>query len=147
MIIDENESYLSFDFIFKIFLFPFIMYLLWALIYYVKIFVISSKRISERNYETMFVYYNRNPYWRKMFGMCGAHRAPLVFMSFHIGFFIFSSVFAIIGYMNFYVNTVLMLCWMTLSIWNGANFYMEWFSRKYESSLKKLELIEQELVD
>ena len=35
--------------------------------------------------------------------------------------------------------------WITLSIWNGANFYMEYFSRKYESSLKALEQIEVSL--
>lgn len=40
-----------------------------------------------------------------------------------------------------------MLVWITLSIWNGANFYMEYFARKYETSLKKLELIEQELTE
>jgi hypothetical protein len=35
--------------------------------------------------------------------------------------------------------------WITVSIWNGANFYMEYFSRKYESSLKELEQIEVSL--
>lgn len=129
------------------FLFPLAMYLLWAFIYYMKIFVISSKKINDRNYETMFVYYNRNPYWRKMFEMFGPRMAPVVFMCIHIGFFIFSSIFAIIGYLNFYVNTILMICWTVLSIWNGANFYMEWFSKKYETSLKKLDLIEQKLTE
>lgn len=41
----------------KMFLIPLGLYLLWALLYYVKVFIISSKKIKEKNYETMYVYY------------------------------------------------------------------------------------------
>jgi Protein of unknown function (DUF2838) len=40
-----------------LFLIPLGLYLLWASLYSLKVFVISSKRIKERNYETMFIYY------------------------------------------------------------------------------------------
>jgi hypothetical protein len=75
----------------------------------------------------------------------GIRYAPLVFMSLHVTFFIVSSVFAIIGYASFYVHTFFLCMWITLSIWNGANFYMEYFSRKYEASLKALDKIEVSL--
>jgi len=75
----------------------------------------------------------------------GLRYAPVVFMSFHITFFIISSVFAILAYSSFYVHSFLLLMWTTLSIWNGANFYMEYFSRKYEANLKRLDQIEVSL--
>ena len=68
-------------------------------------------------------------------------------MSLHVSFFIFSSIFAILGYLNFYVHTFFLLMWITMSIWNGANFYMEYFSKKYEVNLKRLEEIELQLVE
>ena len=90
----------------------------------------------------MYVYYNRKPENRKILEFLGPKFAPVIFMFFHISFFIVSSVFAMLSYGSFYINTFFMMLWITLSIWNGANFYMEYFSRKYESSLKKLEELE-----
>lgn len=69
----------------------------------------------------------------------GPKFAPVVFMSGHVSFFFLSSMVAIVGYLNYYINTFLMFAWITLSIWNGANFYMEYFSKKYELNLKKLD--------
>jgi hypothetical protein len=54
-------------------------------------------------------------------------------------------LFAILAYSSFYIHTLLLLSWVTLSIWNGANFYMEYFSRRYESSLRALEVFETSL--
>lgn len=77
----------------------------------------------------------------------GPRFAPFVFMSFHIGFFLVSTIFAMIAYLNFYAHTLLMALWTTASLWNGANFYMEYFSKKYESNLKMLDEIEQKLTN
>lgn len=40
-----------------VFLIPFGLYFLWAFLYYLKMFVISPKKIAERNYETLFIYF------------------------------------------------------------------------------------------
>ncbi len=129
------------DFLTKIFLIPFALYLMWAALYYLKVFVISSSKIKEKNYETMYVYYENQNWAKKILHTFGSRYAQLVFMSFHVAFFIVSSIFAIVAYTNFYVHTFLTLMWITMSIWNGANFYMEYFSKKYESNLKMLEQI------
>ena len=134
-----------FRYFISIFLIPLGVYLLWASLYSLKIFVCSAKKIKERNYETMFVYYIEQPWAYKILNTFGIRFAPLVFMSLHVCFFIVCSVFAIIGYTSFYINTFFLCMWTTLSIWNGANFYMEYFSRKYEASLKALDKIEVSL--
>jgi hypothetical protein len=95
----------------------------------------------------MFVYYNKKASYRKLLNVFGVNQAPIVFMCIHVFFFLVSSVFAIIAYHNFYIHTFLMHLWILLSIWNGANFYMEYFSRKYEINLKRLEQIEQQLIE
>jgi hypothetical protein len=79
--------------------------------------------------------------------MFGMRFAPAFFMMFHISFFVFSSFIAIVAYMSFYIHTFLMSMWIIMSIWNGANFYMEYFSRKYEASLKRLDEIEAQLAE
>lgn len=53
---DENEAF-NFDFFIRIFVYPLAIYLLWAFMYYLKVFVISSKKIKERNYETLYIYF------------------------------------------------------------------------------------------
>lgn len=83
----------------------------------------------------------------KILSRFGMRWAPVFFMSLHVGFFIVSSLFAVLAYHSFLLHTLLLLMWVTVSIWNGANFYMEYFSRKYESSLRRLEQIEASLND
>eukprot|EP00347_Sterkiella_histriomuscorum_P015562 403356560 len=141
---ESNEVYSS-QFFYKMFFIPFALYLLWAILYFIKVFVISSKKITEKNYETMYIYYMNQAGPRKILSKFGQKLAPFVFMTFHIVFFVISSFLAILAFGNFYIHTFLMLLWTTMSIWNGANFYMEYFSRKYESNLKMLEQIEQQL--
>jgi hypothetical protein len=51
----ENETFGSY--FSRLFLIPLGLYLLWAFLYSLKVFVISSKRIKDRNYETMYIYY------------------------------------------------------------------------------------------
>ena len=87
----------------------------------------------------MFVYYIRQPWAAKILKPYGPRFAPVIFMSIHVMFFIVSCVFAIIAYNSYYIHTLMMFSWFTVSVWNGANFYMEYFSRKYESNLKMLE--------
>jgi hypothetical protein len=64
-------------------------------------------------------------------------------MSLHVTFFMLSSVFAAAAYFSFTVSTFFMLLWVGLSVWNGANFYMEYFSRRYEAGLKAMEEVEK----
>ncbi|CDW79016.1 UNKNOWN [Stylonychia lemnae] len=143
--IDEDNEKFTLNFLFKMFFIPFAVYILWAFLYYMKVFIISSKKIKERNYETMYIYYYNQAWAKKILDKAGPQFGPIVFMSFHVGFFILSSGFAIIAFNSFWVHTILTLIWTIMSIWNGANFYMEYFSRKYEANLKMLGQIEQQL--
>ena len=42
----------------------------------------------------------------------------------------------------------LLICiWLTWSIWNASCFYMDYFAKKYEASMQRLEALEQELTE
>ena len=82
------------------------------------------------------------PSCKKILEMFGQNWAPLFFMCFHIFFFVVSSIFAMICYNNFYLHCLLVCTWISISIWNGACFYMDYFARKYEANLKRLDEIQ-----
>jgi len=140
-----NEEEPLMQYLNRMFVIPLLLYLLWAGLYSLKVFVISSKKIKERNYETMYVYYMDQPWAAAILSRFGLRLAPLVFMSLHVTFFVISSIFALLAYQSFYLHTFLLMMWVTLSIWNGANFYMEYFSRKYEQSLRALEEVQENI--
>ena len=53
-----------------------------------------------------------------------------------------SSILAALAYNSYYLSTAYLIFFTTNSIWNGGNFYMEYFAKKYEKSLKQLEEIQ-----
>ena len=107
-------------------------YSVYLFIYGIVNFVIAEKTIREKNYWTTYTYFYDVPWITKVLDTFGKALAPLLFMLFH-GLYILGGV--IMGSacfwcyeINMVMNTV-MLLW---SFYNGANFYMESFSRKYE---------------
>jgi len=124
---------------------PVILYLLWAFAYYLKIFVVSSGRIRERKYETMYVYFQKKPIFKKIYATFGPKFTPVAFMLFHVAFFAGSMALALLCFFCHYFHSAYIVCWLLISIWNGANFYMEYFSRKYEASLQRLEEVSKQL--
>jgi len=70
--------------------------------------------------------------------------SPLGFMLSHFIMFFMCHLVAIIEYHFFWVNTLIVCFYSIQSVWNGACFYMEYFSRKYEKQLAELEKMHKE---
>jgi hypothetical protein len=47
-------------------------------------------------------------------------------------------LFALLSYKYFRLNTVFLVSLFLVSVWNGASYYMEVFSKQYEKQLNKL---------
>jgi hypothetical protein len=116
----------------------FVMYLTWAFCYYTYLFVIQSKTIQKRGYETLYKHMSVD------MGLEKALPQPLqnplgtkaVFMLGHFMLFL-AGVFAV--HLQYWSHTVVM-CGCT--IWgfkNGANFYMTYFWRVYEEQITAFE--------
>ena len=69
--------------------------------------------------------------------------SPLGFMCSHFLFFLASHLVSILQYHFFWLNTLFVVYYSVLSVWNGACFYMEYFSKKYELQLSELEKMQQ----
>jgi hypothetical protein len=42
---------------------------------------------------------------------------------------------------NYYLNVAMMTFYLGCSLWNGAKYYMEYFSKRYESKLASIEAL------
>lgn len=113
--------------VFDLAVLPMAPYFVWAFLYYLKIFVISSKRIEQRGYETLYKYMISDNE-----GMCGKvmHRfptrfQPLIYMMFHCMLCWFSMAISVFFWYFPVVHTGLILLTTGTSFWNGASHYLE----------------------
>ena len=123
----------------------FALYAIWAFFYVLKIFVFSAKKIKERNYGTTYVYLFAMPFFQPMVQAVGQNNIPIFFMSLHLLYSIITILVAYICFINFYFHTLWVTGLLLWSVWNGASYYMDFFAKKYESSLRHLEELEKEI--
>ena len=79
---------------------PLALYIFWAIFYSLKIFVVSPKRIKERNYETMYRYISEMPFFVVVKNIFGEKYAPIGFMIIHFGYTILSCALALLCFYN-----------------------------------------------
>ena len=123
----------------QIFGIPVAVYLIWIGLYFIINFVISAKRIRERNYDTMYIYYEKKPWAKKLLDRKGIFRGPVLFLSFHFAFFFVCHCMAVLCFKFYWFNLISVMFWLTWSIWNSSCFYMDYFSKKYEASLQRMD--------
>ena len=129
----------------QFFVYPLSFYFTWLVIYFGINFVFAAKRIKARNYDNLFLLYSRQKGASSMLNLLGEKFAPVMFIVVHFSFFFITFVFSFIAYFSETANTFLILLWLTWSVWNGSCFYMDYFSKKYELSLERLEEVEKEI--
>ena len=137
---DTSEDKFTIGFVIYYYMAACTLYLSWALIYYLIIFVFRAKKIKERNYLTLFQWMsdtdkNAEKLWNKW----GPKYSGLLFMTTHFIIFLMTTFISLISYFSFYFNVlclsiVFCTCW-----WRGSCFYMDYFSKKYEFNLAKIE--------
>ena len=63
-----------------------------------------------------------------------------MFILVNVTYYIVWTVFSTICFYNFVIHTIWMIFLIFWCAKNGASYYMDYFSKKYESSLEVLEL-------
>ncbi len=63
----------------------------------------------------------------------------------HMSGYAMTCFFSIICFHFYYFHTAYVIFFSLVSVWNGANFYMEYFSKKYEKDLANLDIVEKKL--
>eukprot|EP00210_Caulerpa_lentillifera_P002576 g2471.t1 len=109
-------------------LWPMIPYLSWAALYYLKIFVVSSKKIRDRGYHTLYKYMTEDSNFRILRSVVfkfSAKWQPVVYMCIHLLLVWMSLITTVIWWNSFWAHST----WVTIatltSAWNGAAHYFQ----------------------
>ena len=120
-------------------------YCIYLVIYGVVNFIIMAKTIKEKKYYTTYTHFYSVKWIKKVLDTLGPAFAPVLFMMFH-GLYVLTCVFIGFACFNSYhFNMLLNILLLAVSFYNGANFYMESFSRKYEKQLSSLQNYENKV--
>ena len=124
---------------------PLLFYFMWLVFYAFVNFYLAEKNIKKYKYNTLFLYFISQPFWRrlvernrKFFGFASG---PVTFLIGHFIFFIVSHLLAMAEFECYEFNVFLMSVYIGFSLWNGANYYMEYFAKKYESKLAQMDAL------
>ena len=108
------------------------MYLLWKLLYVLKINVLSREKIEKRNYMTLFKYMAFDMGIKDQLPAVLQPHAELVFLAGHAVLFFAGLPFMCLG---FYAQTLLILAGVVWAVANGARFYIDYYWRIYDKNL------------
>ena len=114
---------------------PMKYYSLYLVIYGVVNFIIAAKTIEEKKYWTTYTYFYEVKWIKKVLDTFGKAFAPVLFMFFHGLYVLGCVIVGAVCFWSYYFNIIMNVTMLIWSFYNGANFYMESFSRKYEKQL------------
>lgn len=111
------------------------VYFLWLIVYYILVF-----RVKDSNYETTFELVMKSSRSIKAFVyQFGNTFAPFVFIGIHIVFMSACFVVSLIFFFNFYLHTLWLFFVIGWGAKNGASYYIDYFSKKYEKSIVEVD--------
>ena len=116
------------------------MYLIWAVLYYLIIFVITFQRCQAKHNLTLYTWMmeDSKAYAYRWSGAFGEALRPLIFMLGHLTVFSVGIVVSYIAMVSFVMNTALLMWIGVISVWNASGYYMEYFAKDYEKKLAEL---------
>ena len=117
------------SFIDNFFKWPLFIYFVWLLIYGVCNFVLTSK-VSDFSIDSSYGYFSQNPALRKKFSPVPME---LVFLGAHFLYYFVLHCWAVLLFHNYWLNILACIVWMLWSFIQGANYYMDYFCKKYEA--------------
>mmetsp|Transcript_9932 Transcript_9932/g.29823 ORF Transcript_9932/g.29823 Transcript_9932/m.29823 type:complete len:356 (+) Transcript_9932:110-1177(+) len=109
------------------------LYSIWAVVYYLKVFVVSAQRIRDENYDTLYTLMTRNKNGlvaRVVFSVSKPFQ-PVVYMLAHASLCLLASISATLWWRSFWAHSAFIMVMLLGATWNGASFYFDHFSRKY----------------
>jgi len=112
-------------------------YGIWAILYYLKIFVISSDKISTRGYETLFTWLTsrKTGLFALVILKFPRQLQPVVYLGLHMALTQTAMAFNVLWWSSRSACSVIILAAFAMAAWNGANFYFEVFVHRYLAGL------------
>jgi len=111
---------------------PVLYYMLWSATHSLLIFKMAANLIKKKGYENMYQLFCNMGIVKKLLG---SNISPAVYICIHFTMFFMNHLAALLQYHNFWVSTAFVSFYSIISVWNGAQYYMEYFCKKYETQL------------
>ena len=80
-----------------------------------------------------------------MINKCGEKQTVLLYLLYHFVCCFLTILVSIICYHSYIIHTVMMIGLSSTCFWNGATYYMDHFSKKYEVNLAKLDEMQKKV--
>ena len=122
---------------------PIIGYVVWSIIYSTLNFKLAKERIKRKGRQNLYQYFLSMSSVQNFLKNRDLSLSPLGFMCSHFLFWFACHIVSILQYHIFWLNSLFVAYYSILSIWNGACFYMEYFSKKYELQLNELDRMQK----
>mmetsp|Transcript_20565 Transcript_20565/g.44550 ORF Transcript_20565/g.44550 Transcript_20565/m.44550 type:complete len:123 (+) Transcript_20565:773-1141(+) len=112
-------------------------YFVWAVIYYVALFVNRRQLVQQNKIQTLFGYLmsQKGPV-QSLCSKVSPALQPLTFLGLHLTFTLACMLLGTLCWFSFYFATLLLFFLCVVSAWNGGNFYFEVFAKRYEKKLQ-----------
>ncbi|KAF8984111.1 hypothetical protein BGZ46_008832 [Entomortierella lignicola] len=117
------------------------LYLTWQIAYYFFVVVRQREKIKSGKRVTSYTWLLNDPKGgaiSKVAHTFGEKYSILTFMGMQLIYTFVTCLFALLLYRNFKLNTIFLVGLFIVSVWNGACYYMEVFSKQYEKHMEKL---------
>ncbi|KAF9583436.1 hypothetical protein BGW38_009461 [Lunasporangiospora selenospora] len=117
------------------------LYLTWQIAYYVLVVVRQREKIASGKRVTSYTWLLGDPKGgaiAKVAHSFGERYSIPTFMAMQLAYTFVTCLFALLVYRSFKLNTAFLVSLFLVSVWNGACYYMEVFSKQYEVQLSKL---------
>jgi hypothetical protein len=107
------------------------------------VFVVRSKHVRERGYQTLFNWimetpaHRNHPIRRLVAAAPGPWTQRAVYMGVHLVFTLVSGAVAVVHWYHPWANVAFLLLVLGQALWNGATFYFDWFAANYRLALRK----------
>lgn len=99
-------------------------------------FVVFKNKLDK--YDNLYTYSLSNKTFKNYCLKFGEKHQYKMYMTVHLAYFLFTGSLSILQFYSQLLNTLVLGLCLLSSVWNGANFYMEWFAKKYEKHLVML---------
>jgi hypothetical protein len=124
-----------------------IVYVFWQVIYYYFIFIRRSQKVfTDNSHATSFTYmladhmkHKKDSFLVGLFLKTKPVYQPFLFMGLNLGYAVITLLPTGLLYRNFYIHTTYIIFIVMVSIFNGADYYIEVFSKRYRSDLEEFE--------
>jgi len=107
-------------------------YVIWMIPYSLINFVMFGRFIVKYNYFTLYTFFFKIGWAKRMIDYLGPWLAPPAFMFHHFCFFFYANILGIISFYNYYFGHFIAIIFFTITVRRGAHLYIKGISARLD---------------